>query len=82
MSRSLKSSRLNWRGAREKVRGNKIAFWVGNKDHFSGDRVINPKAESGLGAFRGNEGRPITQALGVSRSGRLIKEEKPNPWPI
>jgi hypothetical protein len=82
MSRSLKSSRLNWRGAREKARCNKIAFWVGNKDHFSGDRVINPKAKSVFGAFRGNEGRPITQGLGFSRSGRPIKEEKPNLWPI
>jgi hypothetical protein len=51
MSRSLKSSRLNWRGAREKARGNKIAFRVGNKDQFSGDRVINPKAELGLGGL-------------------------------
>jgi hypothetical protein len=44
--------------------------------------MINLKAESVFGAFRGNEGRPIRQALEVSRSGRLIKEEKPNLWPI
>jgi hypothetical protein len=30
-------------GAREN-RGKQIAFWQGNKDHFSGGRMIKPKA--------------------------------------
>jgi hypothetical protein len=30
-------------GAREN-RGKQIVFWQGNKDHFSGDWMIKPKA--------------------------------------
>jgi hypothetical protein len=45
MSRSLDGTRALLPAGRAKTRFEQIAFCKGNKGHFSGDRMVKPKAE-------------------------------------